>query len=134
VVDAQVSPPNYITDTPANGVFVPTVPPPPTNPGNNFQPATVVSTAATASQVAGNTLKLLAEFVVRPSVQSVGQEYRTSIVYEPNSPLYMNMTPSSNFDTVDYQLLWRRKSTQTYIPVIISNGGAVNVKFEFERV
>jgi hypothetical protein len=141
VVDAQVSPPNLITDTPANGVFVPTVPPPPAiNPNNHpyninsFQAAPVVSSAATSAQTVGNTLKLLAEFVIRPSIQSIGQEYRTTILYEPNNPLYMNMNGSSKFDTVDYQLFWRRKATQTYVPLILSNGGSINIKFEFVRI
>jgi len=83
------------------------------------------------SQVQGSsqTLKILAEFVVK---QNLGQEYRSEIIFEPQQRLPVDMKSSSDFKQFDYGVFLRLKQSQALRPLSLSNGGNLNMRFMFE--
>jgi hypothetical protein len=82
----------------------------------------------------GETLKVLAEFVVRPEGQAqCGQAYRNEIIYEPTIPQVLDMKPGRPFTQFDYALFWRDKRTQKLRPMSLSNGGCANLRWVFQR-
>jgi hypothetical protein len=80
------------------------------------------------------TLKILAEFICRPSGSGqYGQQYRTEVIYEPQVPVVMDMQPSKEFKQFDFGVFMRMKGSQLLRPLSISNGGAVNIRWVFGR-
>jgi len=81
----------------------------------------------------GNILKLLAEINVKPlSIEPTGQQLRNEIVFDPVTPVHMDMQSSQNFQKFDYQLFLRFKD-QTVRALTLSQGGSANLRFVFSR-
>ena len=80
------------------------------------------------------TLRILGEFIVKSGSMQTGQELRNQVVFEPQFPVYRDLISlGSPFNTFDYQVFMRMKATQILRLVTISNGGCVNLSFEFKR-
>jgi hypothetical protein len=85
-------------------------------------------------QTNGSTLKILAEFFVKPQGNgNIGQQYRNEIIYEPQVPVVMDMQSSKTFTQFDFGIFMRMKTTQLLRPLSISNGGSVNLRWVFGR-
>jgi hypothetical protein len=81
----------------------------------------------------GNILKLLAEINVKPvGFEPTGQQLRNEIIFDPVTPVHMDMQSSQNFIKFDYQLFLRFKD-QTVRALTLSQGGAANLRFVFSR-
>lgn len=72
--------------------------------------------------------RILAE-ISTPGYQET--EYRNEIVYEPFNIIYQDMNASDVFKTFDFAMFLRMKTTQQERPLSLSNGGSVNLRFEF---
>jgi hypothetical protein len=76
---------------------------------------------------------IIAEFVVACSGTVLsGQEYRNQIIYEPNTPLHVDLIRGTQLDCFDYKVYMRMKGTQLLRPVTLSNGGSVNIRWHFQ--
>ncbi len=81
----------------------------------------------------GNILKLLAEINVKPvGFEPTGQQLRNEIIFDPVTPVHMDMQSSQNFIKFDYQLFLRFKD-QTVRALTLPQGGAANLRFVFSR-
>lgn len=81
----------------------------------------------------GNILKLLAEINVKPmAIEPTGQQLRTEIIFDPVTPVRMDMQSAQNFLKFDYQLFLRFKD-QTFRPLTLSRYGSANLRFVFMR-
>ena len=81
----------------------------------------------------GNILKLLAEINVKPlAIEPTGQQLRTEIIFDPVTPVHMDMQSSQNFIKFDYQLFLRFKD-QTIRALTLSQFGSANLRFVFMR-
>ena len=85
-------------------------------------------------QTNGNTIKILAELNVKPlaNMQS-GQEFRSEVLFDPTTPVYMDLQSGRIFNQFDFQLFLRMKGTQTYRPLSLSNGGCANLRWVLAR-
>ena len=87
-----------------------------------------------SAQTNGNTLKILAEINYKPlSNTQVGQEYRNEILFDPQTPVVMDLQSGRVFNQFDYQLFLRMKATGTYRPLSLSNRGNANLRWVFQR-
>lgn len=88
----------------------------------------------TQFQTSAGTLKVLSEILVKPMSQTMaGQEYRNEIIYEPQTPVVMDLQKGQVFQKFDYQLFLRSKTSQLLRPLSISNAGCVNLRWVFSR-
>ena len=87
-----------------------------------------------SAQTNGNTLKILAEINYKPlSNTQAGQEYRNEILFDPQTPVVMDLQSGRVFNQFDYQLFLRMKATGTYRPLSLSNRGNANLRWVFQR-
>jgi len=121
--DDQVQPPIIIGD---NGVAIGTT-------ESGIQ-GFAVGNSGGGQSTNSQTLRIIGEFIVKSGSMQTGQELRNQIVFEPQFPVCRDLlTTGSVFNTFDYQVFMRMKATQILRPVTISNGGCVNMSFEFKR-
>jgi hypothetical protein len=85
-------------------------------------------------QTSGNTLKIIAELNVKPlsNLQS-GLEYRTEIIFDPQTPVIMDLQSGRVFDIFDYQVFLRYKVNNFLRPLSLSDGGSVYFRWSFLR-
>jgi hypothetical protein len=89
--------------------------------------------SATSGQVTSNqTQKILAEFVVKHP-GSLGQEYRSEIIYDPQVRTMVDMQSATDFKQFDYQFNMRLKQSQILRRLGLPNGGSANMRVIFER-
>jgi hypothetical protein len=88
----------------------------------------------TTTKPNGDRVKILGEFVVKPLNNYGGQEYRNSIKFEPQTRVSIPLKAGQVFDKFDYQVFIRMCGSQTLVPVSLSNGGSVNIRFSLDRV
>ena len=82
----------------------------------------------------GNTLKILAEFNIKPITQTLcGQEYRTEILFDPQTPVIMDLEKGREFTQFDFQLFLREKGTNNLRPLSLSDGGSAYLRWAFLR-
>ena len=97
-------------------------------------PANAIDDGGNVSiQSNGNILKILGEINVKSmGNMQAGQQLRNEIVFDPVTPIHMDMQSSQNFLKFDYQLFLRFKD-QTYRALTLSQGGSANLRFVFTR-
>jgi hypothetical protein len=85
-------------------------------------------------QTNGNTLKIIAEMNIKPlsNLQS-GLEYRTEILFDPQTPVVMELQRGRVFNQFDYQLFLRVKADNSLRPLSLSNGGSAYLRWSFLR-
>jgi hypothetical protein len=79
----------------------------------------------------GQTRKILGEFIVKVNVQ-LGQEYRSEIIFEPQSVVRVPLQSGGPFVDFDYTICMRMKGSNYLRVVSLSNGGSAFMRFEFE--
>lgn len=85
-------------------------------------------------QTNGNTLKIIAEMNIKPlsNLQS-GLEYRTEILFDPTTPVIMELQRGRVFNQFDYQLFLRVKGNNSLRPLVLSDGGSAYLRWSFLR-
>jgi len=85
-------------------------------------------------QTNGNTLKIIAEMNIKPlsNLQS-GLEYRTEILFDPQTPVVMELQRGRVFNQFDYQLFLRVKGDNSLRPLSLSDGGSAYLRWSFLR-
>jgi hypothetical protein len=85
-------------------------------------------------QTNGNTLKIIAEMNIKPlsNLQS-GLEYRTEILFDPQTPVVMELQRGRVFNQFDYQLFLRVKNDNSLRPLSLSDGGSAYLRWSFLR-
>jgi len=88
----------------------------------------------TTLQTNGNTLKIIADLPIKTqaTVQE-GQQFRSEIVFEPNTPLYIDLQPGRTFNQFDYSIFLRVKETNELRPLSLSDGGSAYFRWAFSR-
>jgi hypothetical protein len=88
----------------------------------------------TTLQTNGNTQKIVAELNIKPlsNLQS-GWEYRTEILFDPQTPVVMELQSGRVFNQFDFQLFLRVKGTNQLRPLSLSNGGSAYLRWVFLR-
>jgi len=88
----------------------------------------------TTLQTNGNTQKIIAELNIKPlsNLQS-GWEYRTEILFDPQTPVVMELQSGRVFNQFDFQLFLRMKGTNQLRPLSLSNGGSAYLRWVFLR-
>lgn len=85
-------------------------------------------------QTNGNTLKIIADMPIRSqSTTMVGQEYRAEIVFEPPSPVFIELQSGRPFNQFDFSLFLRVKETNELRPLSLSDGGSAYFRWAFSR-
>jgi len=98
---------------------------------DQVSPLFLLTDKPTKEQPNGNSLKVLAEFVVRPN-EDLGRQYRNEIVYEPYNPVRKALQSSVPFTTFDYVICMRMKGSNYLRIVNLSNSGSAFMRFEFQ--
>lgn len=100
---------------------------------NQTVPPKVLGDINQGQNISGNSRNIIAEFVVRDGNVHAGQEYRNQIVYEPNFETRIDLLRGpANFNTFDFEVFMRMKSTQLARRVTLSNGGSLNFRWHFQ--
>jgi hypothetical protein len=88
----------------------------------------------TTLQTNGNTQKIMAELNIKPlsNLQS-GWEYRTEVLFDPQTPVVMELQSGRVFNQFDFQLFLRVKGTNQLRPLSLSNGGSAYLRWVFLR-
>jgi hypothetical protein len=85
-------------------------------------------------QTNGNTLKIIADMPIRAqSITAVGQQYRAEIVFEPPSPVLIELQSGRAFNQFDFSLFLRVKETNELRPLSLSDGGSAYFRWAFSR-
>lgn len=96
-------------------------------------PPLVISDNPTRQESNQNTKNILAEFVVNPDGSTQpGQQYRNEIVFEPQTLNRVDLIRGVSFNNFDYKVEMRMKVSQLDRPVLLSNGGSVNIRWHFQ--
>jgi hypothetical protein len=98
---------------------------------DQVSPPFILGDTAPADLSNGNTLKILAEYVVQPKSHQ-GPQYRNEIIFEPQTPVRVSLQSSRFFNVFGYQIFMRMKNSGVLRPLAISNGGSVFMRFEFQ--
>jgi hypothetical protein len=105
----------------------------PIDPDLATPPFLIDNAGNTSLQSNGNILKLLAEINVKPlSSTPDGQQLRNEILFDPATPVHMDMQSSQNFLKFDYQLFMRFKD-QSVRALTLPQYAAANLRFVFTR-
>ena len=79
-------------------------------------------------------MKILAELNIKPITQTLcGQEYRTEILFDPQTPVIMDLEKGREFTQFDFQLFLREKGTNNLRPLSLSDGGSAYLRWAFLR-
>jgi hypothetical protein len=85
-------------------------------------------------QTNGNTLKIIADMPIKSqSTTAVGQQYRAEIVFEPPSPVLIDLQSGRTFNQFDFSLFLRVKETNELRPLSLSDGGSAYFRWAFSR-
>lgn len=98
---------------------------------DQLSPLFLLTDKPTKEKPNGNSLKVLAEFVVKPT-SDFGRQYRNEIIFEPNTPVRKALQSSVPFTTFDYVICMRMKGSNYLRVVNLSNGGSAFMRFEFQ--
>jgi hypothetical protein len=90
------------------------------------------NTTTRSQSTSAQTLKILAEFIVRHPIVN-GQQYRNEIVYDPQVRAMVEMRSASDLKQFDYQIKLRLKQSQVLRDLSLNNGASVNMRYVFER-
>jgi hypothetical protein len=100
---------------------------------NQTVPPKVLGDINQGQNISATSRNIIAEFVVKDGNVEAGQEYRSQIVFEPNFETRIDLLRGTpNFNSFDFEVFMRMKSTGLARRVTLSNGGSLYIRWHFQ--